>query len=151
MYVLYQVSSPPPHLLSCTLTLEGLAPQGDLRAVCNIANQTFSMNQRKLACTYILAWYCGCPFLLPALCHSVGEPPPLQILATPLDTTLGVLGARNDTQTDCRGSDATCKQGLQTNSWSSNRIQDVYSLPVAPLALPKCSSVFDMHDRPRTT
>ena len=61
------------------------------------------------------------------------------------------LGARNSTQTDCRGSDATCKQGLQTNSWSSNRIRDVYSLPVAPLALPKCSSVFDVHTRPRAT
>ena len=61
------------------------------------------------------------------------------------DTTLGVLGARNGTQTDCRGSDATCKQGLQTNSWSSNRIMDIYSLPVAPLALPKCSSIFYVH------
>ena len=27
----------------------------------------------------------------------------------PSDTTLGVLGARNGTQTDCRGSDASCK------------------------------------------
>ena len=26
---------------------------------------------------------------------------------------------------------------------------DVYSLPVAPLALPKCSSVFNVHTRPR--
>ena len=63
----------------------------------------------------------------------------------PSDITRGVLGARNGTQTDCRGSDATYKQGLQTNSWSSNRIRDVYSLPVALLALPECSSAFDVH------
>ena len=62
-----------------------------------------------------------------------------------------MLGVQNSTQTDCRGSNATYKQGLQTNSWSSNRIRDVYSLPVAPLGLPKCSSVFDVHTRPRTT
>ena len=55
------------------------------------------------------------------------------------------LRPQDGTQTNCRGSDASCKQGLRTNSWSSNRIRDVCSLPVAPLALPKCSSVFDMH------
>ena len=52
---------------------------------------------------------------------------------------LGTLRPQDGTQTNCRGSDASCKQGLRTNSWSSK------SLPVAPLALPKCSSVFDVH------
>ena len=36
-------------------------------------------------------------------------------------------------------------QTRPTNSWSSTRIRDVYSLPVALLAPLKCSSVFDVH------